>query len=111
MSNDTVLLSLYVSVNLHHDRTAGGTYRTRVGRTGSTQSHRRCGCATELCSLRALLVGRGESMHREERLANPDTNPRLRAAQDHTWRWSGAGDSSEPVPTFMLGPFAKVRRV
>jgi hypothetical protein len=59
----------------------------------------------------ALLVGRGESMHREERLANPDTNPRLRAAQDHTWRWSGAGDSSEPVPTFMLGPFAKVRRV
>jgi hypothetical protein len=50
-------------------------------------------------------------MHREERLADPGNNPRLRAAQDHTWTWSDASGAapSAAVPTFdTLGPFAKV---
>eukprot|EP00241_Pyramimonas_parkeae_P015491 CAMPEP_0114281724 /NCGR_PEP_ID=MMETSP0059-20121206/3165_1 /TAXON_ID=36894 /ORGANISM="Pyramimonas parkeae, Strain CCMP726" /LENGTH=543 /DNA_ID=CAMNT_0001402293 /DNA_START=325 /DNA_END=1956 /DNA_ORIENTATION=- len=55
-------------------------------------------------------------MTREQSLVDIENNPRLRAAQDHTWTWKtntqGMGldeDAPLPLPSFAeLGPFAQV---
>lgn len=63
-----------------------------------------------------LHARKDQPMTREQSLVDIENNPRLRAAQDHTWTWKtntqGMGldeDAPLPLPSFAeLGPFAQV---